>query len=176
MSRKIFLSRRKTYRHVAPEQHVYRSFCLNKDPRGKPRGIEATSNGFRCPDKRSKLRGIAPKENKMNMILIGNETANDVWRRLSSHLGVKVTADGLSWRTRFWRGKSLNFQLVLMHPNDETRRIVLVGGNNFSKEGFGTLNLSRDGWFKCAVWNEENGVQNLYRNSIGIGLNYIIIK
>jgi alkylhydroperoxidase/carboxymuconolactone decarboxylase family protein YurZ/quercetin dioxygenase-like cupin family protein len=46
------------------EVALQKVFFDNKEPWGKPRGIEDSGNGFRCSEKRSKLRGIEPEANK----------------------------------------------------------------------------------------------------------------
>jgi hypothetical protein len=44
--------------------HAHLNVCWNKKPRGKLRGFEGSGKGFRCPEKRSKLRGIEPETKK----------------------------------------------------------------------------------------------------------------
>ncbi|OAM91186.1 hypothetical protein AW736_04375 [Termitidicoccus mucosus] len=87
-----------------------------------------------------------------NLVLIGNARTNSVWRELDRGLGVTITGDGITWGERSWFGDGIAIQAVMRHPKNPARRIVVVGGLNLSPESFGTLNLSRDGWFRYAVW------------------------
>jgi hypothetical protein len=87
-----------------------------------------------------------------NLVLIGNARTNSVWRELDKGLGVTITGDGVTLGERSWFGDDAAIQAVVRHPKNSARRVVVIGGVNLSPESFGTLNLSRDGWFRYAVW------------------------
>ncbi|WP_334319765.1 hypothetical protein, partial [Termitidicoccus mucosus] len=90
----------------------------------------------------------------MNLVLVGNASANGIWKKLEKRLGVEIAEDCIRWGTHTWNGRGLAIQLVVPAPDNNSRKIVLIGGHNLSVSRFGTLNLLRDGWFKCAVWGE----------------------
>ena len=92
-----------------------------------------------------------------NLVLIGNPSTNSVWRELDKGLDLKLTKDGVTWDGRSWLGDDTAIQAVVRHPKNAGRRIVVVGGLNLSPEAFGTLNLSRGGWFRYAVWSGGEG-------------------
>jgi hypothetical protein len=94
-----------------------------------------------------------------NLVLIGSARTNAVWRELDEGLGlgVKITGDGVALGERSWFGGDAVIQAVVRHPKNSARRIVVIGGQGMSPESFGTLNLSRDGWFRHAVWGEGEG-------------------
>jgi hypothetical protein len=98
---------------------------------------------------------------RMNMVLVGAPSSNSVWKRLENFIGVKINDDGISYGNYSWRGNSLNIQLVVPNPRNRGHKIILVGGHKPVVAGFGTLNLSRDGWFKGAVWSFEQGTLDL---------------
>jgi hypothetical protein len=87
-----------------------------------------------------------------NLVLIGSARANSVWRELDKGIGMSITGDGITWGERSWFGGDVAIQAVVRNPKNAARRIVIIGGHNISSESFGTLNLSRDGWFRHAVW------------------------
>lgn len=95
-----------------------------------------------------------------NLVLIGNARTNSIWRELEKGLGVTITGEGVTCGGRSWFGDDVAIQAVVRHPNNPGRRIVVIGGHKATPESFGTLNLSRDGWFRHAVWGGgENGAE-----------------
>ena len=87
-----------------------------------------------------------------NLVLIGNARTNAVWRELDKGIGMNITGDGITWGGRSWFGDDVAIQAVVRHPKNSARRVVVIGGHKAVPESFGTLNLSRDGWFRHAVW------------------------
>jgi hypothetical protein len=97
-----------------------------------------------------------------NLVLIGNPRTNSVWRDLEADMDLKITEDAMAWGARQWFGAALGIQAVMPNPRNSKKRMILVGGHNPTRESFGTLNLSRDGWFRYAVWScDQDNKANL---------------
>jgi hypothetical protein len=96
-------------------------------------------------------------EETMNMVLIGNEETNLVWKRLSPQLPITMQSDHIKIDTSQWDGKALSIQTWFRHPRFPNRKILLMGGSDLPNIDFGTFELDLDGWFSTAIWSHENG-------------------
>jgi hypothetical protein len=92
-----------------------------------------------------------------NLVLIGNERTNSVWKSLHRKLDLQISPDAITLGNKTWKGDDISIQAVVPNPLNEKQKIILIGGWNPVPQSFGTLNLSNDGWFKCAIWKNANG-------------------
>jgi pimeloyl-ACP methyl ester carboxylesterase len=99
----------------------------------------------------------APETQGCNLVLIGNERTNSVWKSLARKLNLRIGPDAITLGDKTWRGEDVSIQTVVPNPFDEKQKVILVGGWNPGPKSFGTLNLSNDGWFKRAVWKNAGG-------------------
>ncbi len=93
-------------------------------------------------------------EEKSNLVLIGNEKCNTVWKNLATDLSIVVRPGEVSVGSQKWTGANLAIQAWVRHPKDPARRIVLIGSADLEKSGVGTMELALDGWFDFAVWQK----------------------
>ncbi|WP_068768586.1 hypothetical protein OH491_24630 [Termitidicoccus mucosus] len=97
-----------------------------------------------------------------NIVLIGGPESNAVWKLLSSRMDVQLSEDGIAFDGKHWEGNNLSIQAVVRNPLNNERRIVLMGGPHLASDSFGTFALSKDGWFKYAIWKPLNGKASLH--------------
>lgn len=94
----------------------------------------------------------AAEERDSNLVLLGNENTNAVWKRLGPQMPVRLHRDSVQVRGKQWKGDCLSVQTWMPHPFDEQRSLVLLGCADPERASFGTLELNIDGWYDCAVW------------------------
>jgi hypothetical protein len=87
-----------------------------------------------------------------SLVLVGNAQSNSVWRELIAGVNLSISDDRITLGNRTWHGDCIAIQAVMNHPKSRSHRIIVIGGNIFSPDSFATLNLSRDGWFRYAIW------------------------
>ncbi|MFA5264407.1 MAG: hypothetical protein WC378_11330 [Opitutaceae bacterium] len=97
------------------------------------------------------------EEAQSNLVLIGNETCNTIWKKLAGERSIVVAPGEVSVGGRKWTGGNLAVQAWERHPKHPERRIVLIGAADLEKSGVGTMELALDGWFDFAVWKKEGG-------------------
>jgi hypothetical protein len=107
-----------------------------------------------------------------NVILVGSPESNEAWRFLAPKMDIQLSGNGIAFDGKRWEGDNLSIQAVVLNPLNEERRIVLLGGHHLTPDSFGTLALSKDGWFKYAVWKTINGKTSLHDADI----NFTFIK
>jgi hypothetical protein len=96
-----------------------------------------------------------------NLVLIGNDKTNMIWDRLCDGTNLKITESDISLNEHRWLGGSIVIQAAVENPKNKAKRLVFVGGNQPIPDAFGTLNLSRDGWFSYAIWAHGSGGTSL---------------
>lgn len=90
-----------------------------------------------------------------NLVLVGNAATNTVWNTFAEKAGIEITPEGITFDKQFWHGGSIVIQAMTSNPLNTEKRIVFIGGNNLKTKACGTLNLSRDGWFRYAIWDAD---------------------
>jgi hypothetical protein len=93
-------------------------------------------------------------ERDCNLVLIGNDTVNSVWRELAPWLPITMSDAGISIGSIKENGRRLSVQAVFTNPRYRQRRILLIGSPDLQSAAFGTLELSIDGLFDFAVWRK----------------------
>lgn len=96
-----------------------------------------------------------------NLILVGNEITNSVWRKLGGNLALMAEEDKIQIKQRVWTGRKLSAEMVLANPLNPKHQIVLIGSKNLADAHFGSLNLSIEGWFSYAIWSNTEGTPAL---------------
>jgi hypothetical protein len=107
-----------------------------------------------------------------NIVLIGSPESNMTWKMLSSRMDIQLSEDRIAFDGKQWEGDNLSIQAVVQNPLNNERRIVLMGGSRLTPDSFGTLALSKDGWFKYAIWKTLNGKASLH----DVGMDFTSIK
>jgi hypothetical protein len=100
---------------------------------------------------------VPNEEQTSNLVLLGNEHTNSVWKRFVGHLPLSMDASRLTINGQVWDGRVLGVQAWFPHPTIPGRKIAVIGGPSAGATVFGTLDLCVDGWFDYAVWDIVNG-------------------
>jgi hypothetical protein len=96
-----------------------------------------------------------------NVVLIGNAATNRVWGAIDAKIPVKLSQTSVELFGEEWQGSNLSVQVACDYPGVPDRLVLLVGAWDIKQSHFGTFDLSADGWFRFAVWTENDGAAQL---------------
>lgn len=91
----------------------------------------------------------------VNLLLLGNESANAVWASLRDQLPVRLAQDRVDVRGASWSGENLSIQALFPKPVGEGK-VLLMGAADLEKARLGLLNISVTGWFETAVYSASD--------------------
>jgi hypothetical protein len=87
-----------------------------------------------------------------NLILIGNERNNAIWKRFIKESDLRLRKDSVEIRGRRFLGDSLSVHACILNPLNTERHIILIGADDMVNARPDTMELSLDGWYDYAVW------------------------
>lgn len=98
-----------------------------------------------------------------NLILIGNEHNNRIFKQYSSSLPIKSTNNSLEINHETFQGVNLNYYLVYPNPTQPNKYLAVLGYNNadrfqLASEGTPTplANISHFGFYDYKIWEPIN--------------------
>lgn len=95
---------------------------------------------------------------RYNLVLLGNPRGNKEWARIQSRLPVNLEKAGANiLGSSISVGEGYGIQAVARHPDNPSRRVVLIGGYDMARARVGELRLPTDGWFDYALWRAGPG-------------------
>lgn len=90
-----------------------------------------------------------------NLIIVGNNRSNRVWRILRERVRNDVNYDQLIRLDMGWGNVADSVICAYISPFRPDRRIVFLGADDLSKFPLRQLSLSTDGWYTKAIWKRE---------------------
>ncbi len=90
-------------------------------------------------------------EEHTNLILLGNERLNLVWRRNVSARPIALTSESIKINDRVWVGRNL-WLLARISSYESSKKVILIGSSEIC-EPFPDLSITSTGWFEFGIWN-----------------------